>query len=161
MVRFKVLKSQEVDEPLDVMLYMIIVALGFAALENIIYILGTPVLEAFKISIFRFVGAVFLHTLASGVLGYFLALSFFEPQKKTRLLAFGFGGAVILHGILNYLIIRLGDSIALINGSVALVNPGLFNFCFFGLIFALLFSAIFVTLGFKKLKKLKGVCKIS
>jgi len=35
-VRGKVVKSPELDEPLDLMLYMIIAALGFAALENIL-----------------------------------------------------------------------------------------------------------------------------
>ncbi|MCL5011121.1 MAG: PrsW family glutamic-type intramembrane protease, partial [Patescibacteria group bacterium] len=35
-VRLTVFRSVEFDEPLDLMLYMIIVALGFAALENIL-----------------------------------------------------------------------------------------------------------------------------
>ena len=37
-VRFKVLNSPEFDEPVDAMIYMIIAGLGFAALENILYL---------------------------------------------------------------------------------------------------------------------------
>jgi len=40
-VKYKVLKSSELDEPLDVMLYMIISALGFAALENFLIFLSS------------------------------------------------------------------------------------------------------------------------
>jgi RsiW-degrading membrane proteinase PrsW (M82 family) len=35
-VRFKVIKNPAFDEPTDIMLYMIIAALGFAAVENIL-----------------------------------------------------------------------------------------------------------------------------
>jgi RsiW-degrading membrane proteinase PrsW (M82 family) len=35
-VRLKALRDPEFDEPIDAMLYMIIVALGFATIENIL-----------------------------------------------------------------------------------------------------------------------------
>ena len=37
-VKFTVLKDSVLDEPLDVMLYMVVVALGFSAMENILYL---------------------------------------------------------------------------------------------------------------------------
>ena len=78
-VKKTVLNHREFDEPVDAMIYMIVAALGFAALENLLILL--PMIANFQffdaafVSIFRFVGATFLHALASGLVGYFLALS--------------------------------------------------------------------------------------
>jgi RsiW-degrading membrane proteinase PrsW (M82 family) len=59
------------DEPIDAMIYMITAALGFAALENILYIAGARsdlIIESISM---RFVGATLLHAIASGLIGYF------------------------------------------------------------------------------------------
>lgn len=146
-VKGKVLNSPEFDEPIDAMLYMIIAALGFAALENILILfpLGPAFLakEAISISILRFLGATFLHTLCSGTVGYFLALSFFEAKKRTMLVASGLGISTLLHGLYNF-------SIMEVEGDFRLIIPGII----------LIVLAIFVSLGFKRLKKLASVCKI-
>lgn len=80
-IRFKVLKSPELDEPFDIFLYMIISALGFAALENILvlsnyHVFLTPE-KATILMILRFISTTFLHTLCSGLLGIFIYFSFF------------------------------------------------------------------------------------
>jgi RsiW-degrading membrane proteinase PrsW (M82 family) len=146
-VREKALRSAEFDEPIDALLYMIIAALGFAALENILILfrLGPEFLvkEALALSIFRFLGATFLHTLCSGTVGFFLALSFFETKKRFQLLSTGLGLATLLHGLYNFSIMKM-------EGNLRVLIP----------IIILLGLAIFVSLGFKRLKKLKSVCKI-
>ena len=144
-VKAKVLKHSEFDEPLDIMLYMIIAALGFAALENILVLLplGSPFRfwEASLLSSLRFVGATFLHALCSGLVGYFLALSFSEPKKRIKMTIIGLGIAVFLHGLYNF-------SIITIEGSEKFVIP----------IIILVALACFVSYGFQKLKKMKSVC---
>jgi len=146
-VRYQVLKHPEFDEPVDAMLYMIIAALGFAGVENILILfqLGPAILwgEALEISIFRIIGATFLHALASGLVGYFLALSIFEKQKRTKLLILGLGIATLLHGLYNFSIMK-------IEGNLKIFIPVII---LFGL-------AVFVSSGIKKLQKLKSVCKI-
>lgn len=145
-VKKKVLKDPEFDEPLDVMLYMIIAALGFAASENLLVLF--PLLDPFQlfetavVSSFRFVGATFLHALCSGLLGYFLALSFFEPKNRLKLLSLGFFTVVLLHGLYNFSIIKIGGNLKFILPIIILIS-----------------LALFVSLGFKKLKELKSVCK--
>jgi len=105
-----VLRSKENDEPIDSMMYLITVALGFAALENTLFILN-PLLagnnfEALITGNLRFVGATLLHTVASGLIGLCLALSFFKPQSIKRLYVIvGLGAAVILHAFFNLSII--------------------------------------------------------
>jgi RsiW-degrading membrane proteinase PrsW (M82 family) len=147
-VKIKVLKSAEFDEPTDALLYMIIAALGFAALENILILipLGPTFLlgEAFSITVARFLGATFLHALCSGTVGFFLALSFFETKNRLKFLAAGLGIATILHGLYNF-------SIMEIEGNLKVLIP----------IIILIGLALFVSLGFKRLKKMKSICKIS
>ncbi|MDP1538537.1 MAG: PrsW family glutamic-type intramembrane protease [bacterium] len=146
-VKEKVLDHPEFDEPVDVMLYMIIAALGFAAAENILILfsLGPTFLfgNVFTISVLRFWGATFLHALSSGVLGYFLALSIFETKKRGRLLIIGVIIATLLHGLYNFSIMELEGIFSWLIPIVILIS-----------------LAIFLAFAFKRLKKLKSVCKI-
>ena len=164
-VRDKVLKHSEFDEPVDAMLYMIIAALGFSALENILVLLpgeSPPLfLETITTSSFRFVGATFLHALCSGTLGYFLALSFLKTKKRLRLLALGLGIATILHSLFNISIIGIETSFVVQNDELVIVNFPLFISSIIFLIIILVGLAFFVSFGFKKLKKLSSVCKIN
>ena len=146
-VREGILKNPEFDEPIDLVLYMIIAALGFAALENILILfrLGPAFLfsQALEISALRFLGATFLHALCSGTLGFFLAISFFETRKRRQLFSLGLGISIVLHGFYNFSILK-------IEGPFQFLIP----------IMILVGLAAFLSFGFKKLKKLKSVCKI-
>ena len=146
-VKTKVLDHPEFDEPIDVVLYMIIAALGFATVENILILfsLGPVFLleDVFLVSVFRFWGATFLHALCSGVLGIFLALSIFETKKGKMLFAIGLGMVSLLHGLYNFSIMN---------------TEGILSWLIPTSILVLL--AIFLFKGFRKLKKLKSVCKV-
>ncbi len=144
-VRSKAIYSSELDEPIDVMLYMIIASLGFAASENIIMLLKiNPLMafpEALSLTLIRFLGATFLHGLCAGLVGFFVALAYLETKKHTLLVATGLGTAIFLHGLYNFSIIAL-------EGSKRLIVP----------LVILLGLAIFVSLAFKRVKKMKSVC---
>lgn len=147
-VKISVLNNPEFDEPLDVMLYMVIAALGFAALENILIFLSSEAYvlelgETLILASFRFISATFLHALASGILGFFLAMSFCETKRRNIFLVAGFSISIILHGLYNFSIMREG-------GFSRLVTP----------IIIIAALAIFVSFGFRKLKKISSVCKI-
>ncbi len=147
-VRRKILGDSAFDEPVDAIIYMIITALGFAALENILIL--TAFREAFPFfntmltSALRFAGATFLHALASGTVGFFLALSLFYTKKRTKLITAGIALATVLHAVYNLSIIKAGENI-----SWALIP-----------LILLVSMAIFLSYGFKKAKQLKSVCKI-
>ncbi len=147
-IKQKVLNNPEFDEPVDAMLYMIIAALGFAALENIFVLLpsGKPLffLEVTAILSLRFIGATFLHALCSGVVGFFLALSFFKTKRRLRLIILGLGIATALHCLYNFAIIKTAE-----------------NFYFVLIpIIILIGLAFFVSFGFRKVKKMASICKL-
>lgn len=153
-VRFKILKNPDFDEPVDAMIYMIIVALGFAAAENIwllsqIYSQTVPVTETLEFLISRFLGATLLHTLSSGLIGYFLAASLLVRSKIRKI--FVFGGviaATILHSIFNYIIIL---------NSQEIFSEWTRNVY---LLIILSIAAVIVSLLFKRVNKYRSICKI-
>jgi len=144
-VKFGVFKNSEMDEPPDLVLYMIISALGFASLENILVLSNYhPILtptKALEVMGWRFVSATFLHALCSGTLGYFLALSFFHTHQRKKLFLIGLGIVVTLHGLYNWSIMR-------IEGLNKFILP----------LLILIILALFVSFSFEKLKRLKSIC---
>ncbi len=151
-IRLKVINSPHLDEPLDIMLYMVIAALGFAAVENVLYLfapVGQFSLNAFIsrtliITLIRFVGATFLHTLCSAVIGYAVAISLCDQKNRLLEASFGIFMAVVLHGLYDFSIMTLG-------GYLKFAIPALI----------ILTLAFFVFSSFEKLKKIKGVCKLN
>lgn len=100
--------EKEFDELTDAMVYLITVALGFAASENIIIMLGS-LLEDGAADIFliigvRAIGATLLHALASGLLGYFLARTLFLKERKR--LAEGLLLATGIHLFFNWFVLK-------------------------------------------------------
>jgi hypothetical protein len=93
--------------------------------------------------------------LTSGTLGFFLALSFYEPKKSLKDFLYfptGISLATLLHGLYNLSIMKISESYELLNSDF---------FIFSSLIVMILGGlAISVIVGFKKLKKMKSVCKI-
>ncbi len=102
--RIEIIRSSFFDEPVDAMIYLIAAALGFAAAENIGYILQNADF-AVAIAYFRFLSSTFLHVLASAIVGYFFALSLITRRHHTRALLAGLGLATALHAVFNFLII--------------------------------------------------------
>ncbi|MBI4095019.1 MAG: PrsW family intramembrane metalloprotease [Candidatus Liptonbacteria bacterium] len=104
-------KDAEFDEPVDAMIYMIVAAMGFATLENLGALnLGTGSQTAaasaiFELASLRFVGATLLHSLASGIMGYFWALSIRNFGNKWFLIK-GLVYATGLHAVFNFLILN-------------------------------------------------------
>jgi len=152
-VKFRVLKNSEFDEPLDAMLYMIIAALGFAAIENLLLVFQKPLpslQNVLGLVALRFVSATFLHALSSGLLGYWLARSIREPNRKFRLLLTGFFFAISFHVAYNFLVWLYGGGA----GNMLSLVPA-------ALIFALIgFMAIIVSNDFSLLRRLHSVCRI-
>lgn len=145
------LKNSEIDEPTDIMIYMITAGLGFAAFENILVLFGAhplfdPLLVLpgiFVLVFLRFISATFLHALCSGIIGYFLALSFFETKNRKKLLITGIIIASLLHGLYNFAIIIISGALGVLFMIIILI--GLF---------------IFILFGFQKLKKIKSICEV-
>ncbi|NQV93449.1 PrsW family intramembrane metalloprotease [Candidatus Kaiserbacteria bacterium] len=108
---FSVLRNKEMNEPIDEVLYMITIALGFAALENTLFLIEPLSSGRFVESVvtgnFRFLGATLLHVLSSATVGVFMAFAFYKNRAQ-KLLYTGVGIilAILLHSLFNFSIIK-------------------------------------------------------
>lgn len=111
MVLILLAKTAHVDEPVDWPIYLITGALGFAALENTLFILKPLSLGDATVGILtsqlRFLGSTLLHAVSSGILGVFLGLAFHLRSffKKIYFIG-GLIFATALHSIFNFFIIK-------------------------------------------------------
>lgn len=113
-----ILWRRAVDEAPDYVIYMITVALGFAAAENMLFIAAPlmvgDVLGGFFTGNVRFLGSTLLHVIASATIGFAFAFSqYSKPARRTVYAAVGVILAVALHATFNLLIISAGASTAL------------------------------------------------
>ena len=131
---------------------MIVVALGFAAVENFVYLVRYegifPQLGVFSYALvfsgLRFAGATFLHALCSGVVGFFLALGILKIKQRRRLIIAGIIIATALHGFFNLFIIEMEKSSYFAIGPITIIIA----------------LAFFISYAFKKAKEIKSVCEI-
>jgi RsiW-degrading membrane proteinase PrsW (M82 family) len=104
------LKRPSYDEPVDALVYMITAALGFACLENILFIFKAVSSEGMLVSLItgnlRFIGATLLHASSSAIVGASLAFSFFHKESRRVNLLGGLLLASFLHFLFNYFIIK-------------------------------------------------------
>ncbi len=106
-VKFLIERRKDFDESIDAMIYMMTSALGFAALENALFIF--PLLHSnlglgLEVTANRFLGANLLHALSSGIVGFFLARAWFHPHRR-HFIFIGVVLAGILHALFNSLIL--------------------------------------------------------
>ncbi len=94
-VRVTVYRSKDFNEVMDGMIYMISAALGFAAAENVGYMIGF----GFSVGLLRAILSYLGHLSFSGILGYYLAKSKLEGQNHR--LYIGFILAISLHFLYN------------------------------------------------------------
>lgn len=105
------LGTSQIDEPIDWPIYMITSALGFAALENALFLREPFAQNQTTVGLLtgqlRFLGSTLLHTVASGMVGMMLGLSFhLGAWKKKLYLLMGLLIAITLHSAFNFFIIR-------------------------------------------------------
>ncbi|KKQ77492.1 MAG: Protease PrsW [Parcubacteria group bacterium GW2011_GWC1_38_6] len=121
-VKDKSLKNPECNEPVDIMIYMMSSAMGFAAVENILVLSSYTLQDVFVISVVRFVGATLLHALASGLVGYYVAISFFKLSSKKMIVFWGLIIASALHAVFNFSIMAIEeDSRYIILGAILIL----------------------------------------
>jgi len=142
-------RKRTYDEPIDAMIYLITVALGFSAFENVLFLVRSLSEGGLQISLLtasmRFIGASLLHVFSSAVLGGFIAMAYCKSRRaKIVYLIYGVVLASVLHTLFNFFIIN--NSIMDGSGNVLTV----FAILWVGVIFILWF--------FEKIKTV--TCKI-
>lgn len=95
-------KNPYFDERMDGIVYAVCVSLGFAGLENILYVVMNE--EWASVALSRAIFAVPGHFCFGVVMGYFYSLAKFEPQHRTRYSALALIAPIVAHGIYDSLL---------------------------------------------------------
>ena len=139
------IRDPEFDEPVDAMIYMIVASLGFAAIENILFLfksIDQGVVFATQVIVLRFIGATLLHALAGAITGYLLAIAWFYREHAKKIITAGIVLATVFHFSFNLLISNSGASLRYPKGNALFMGYAIVLLLAFLILVQLLFSQI-------------------
>ena len=95
-------KSKYFDERIDGIVYAVFISLGFAMVENIMYVMD----GGSNVALMRSFTAVPAHALFGVTMGYYLSLSKFVSDEPTRksYLTYALISPIVLHGVYDFII---------------------------------------------------------
>ena len=95
---------KEFDQFYDIVLYSVLVSLGFACFENFLYVIGNE--SQLFVSIFRGITAIPAHACFGVMMGYFLGLSKFNNNNnEKKYFNLSLIIPIILHGTYDFLLL--------------------------------------------------------
>jgi len=160
-VRLHAYRSAEFDAVIDGAIYGAMAGLGFAAIENTLYItqnyvqmtgagaaqLGSSTFQTAAIRTFAGPG----HVIYSAFAGYYLGLAKFNPRNRGPIVVKGLVIAAVIHATYNVLVSNLG----LVTSFVPVLSGLPPTLAFIGFVIA--FDGFFFTILYAKLRRYKQV----
>ena len=123
-LRFYSYNQKAFDEPLDGIVYAVMVSMGFATLENLLYAYK---FQSMQVQVMRMFLSVPAHATFAVIMGYFIGKAKFNSKKSIGLMIAGLVGAILFHGSFDFFIFLnqnkmvtegVGDGL-LIGGAIA------------------------------------------
>ena len=113
-------RDKNFDEYFDGIVYATFIGLGFACVENIEYVF----MYGFGAGVSRALFAVPGHFLFGVLMGYFLSLAKFTPEKRKKYIFLGLLFAIIAHGLYDWLLMFV-DRLSSMGSDFAYVVSGI------------------------------------
>ncbi|MCM8786599.1 MAG: PrsW family glutamic-type intramembrane protease [Candidatus Omnitrophica bacterium] len=112
-IKFSIFKlliydNKEFNEPYDGILYCVIISLGFATFENIMYVLTAffefGIFGSLSVGVMRSLFSVPVHAFIALIMGYFFSKAKFSPDKNLEkfYIIKGLLIAIFLHGTFDF-----------------------------------------------------------
>jgi RsiW-degrading membrane proteinase PrsW (M82 family) len=102
-----VFRDAEFSEPMDGIIYAVTAALGFASLENLLYIMqyaGISLSMGITVGVLRAILAVPGHALYSSMWGFALGVAKFRHGiRRNEIILGGIALGILLHALFNFL----------------------------------------------------------
>ncbi len=92
--------NRNFNEKFDGIVYAVFISLGFAAIENILYVFN----HGYDVGVARAFTAVPAHAFFGITMGYYFGLARFYPDKRYRYLAASFTLPFLFHGIYDFIL---------------------------------------------------------
>lgn len=105
--------NKRLRQPIDYPMYFIAVALGFAAVENFLYLQNLLDIDGTIVGMLtgnlRFLGSTLLHAISSSMIGIAVGLGFYLKKRRKRYLIIGLFFSILLHSVFNLFIMKGSD----------------------------------------------------
>lgn len=97
-------KSKHFDEPYDGITYAVMVSMGFATIENFLYVFDSDM--PLRLALLRMFTAVPAHATFAILMGYFVGMAKFKGRNKGLYIIIGLLAATLFHGAYDYFLMQ-------------------------------------------------------
>ncbi len=119
-VRYYAQPKKDFNEPFDGIIYAVMVSMGFAAVENILYVFR----GGYEVALLRAITAIPAHATFAILMGYFMGIAKFSKHRRKWNLI-GLSLAILFHGTYDFFLfinfipgVSIGAFISLILGII-------------------------------------------
>jgi len=102
--------SREFNQRFDGIVYAVFVSMGFALVENLLYVFSSP--DGLSVGLTRALTAVPAHAMFGVLMGFHLSLAKFYPQARRLFLGYAFLIPFTFHGLYDFILMS-GNQILL------------------------------------------------
>ena len=103
MMRGFLYKRKAFNEPYDGIMYMVMIGMGFAAIENLLYVFGQPSYgESLAVGGWRAITSIPAHGVFAVMMGFFAGKAKYTRSGASILLLSGLAMAVFFHGTYDF-----------------------------------------------------------
>lgn len=95
-------RNPNFNERFDGIVYAVFVSLGFALVENIMYVFGNE--SGYSVALGRAYTAVPAHAMFGVLMGYYLGLARFSSKKQTKFLWYALLTPIFFHGLYDFIL---------------------------------------------------------
>ncbi len=106
LLRFFVYANDEFNEPLDGIVYAVMVGMGFATVENLIYVFNADGEGGIGTAIGRAFTAVPAHAAFAILMGSYMGLAKFVPKRRNTYMFTGLLLAIFFHGLYDFFLLQ-------------------------------------------------------
>jgi protease PrsW len=93
-------KNRNFNERFDGIVYAVFIALGFAGIENLLYVFT----GGYSVGLIRALTAVPAHALFGIIMGYYFGIAKYNPDRRTTYLILAFFLPFLFHGLYDFLL---------------------------------------------------------
>lgn len=101
-LRFVLFRFKTFNEPLDGIIYGVMIGMGFATLENLYFVID----GGWQIAVLRMFTAIPAHGLFGVIMGYYVGKAKFTASKNLKYSFLALLVTVVLHGLYNYALLQ-------------------------------------------------------
>ena len=106
LLRFFIYPNDEFNEPMDGIVYAVMAGMGFATVENLMYVFDTEGEGGINTAISRAFTAVPAHAAFAILMGAYMGLAKFVPERRNTYMSTGLILAVFFHGLYDFFLLQ-------------------------------------------------------